>query len=43
MVKYNDLPVGTHLILSGIIIPIGEIPIDLGYPLWVDPLVGKKG
>ena len=42
MVKYNDLPVGTHLILSGIIIPIGEVPIDLGYPLWVDPLVGKE-
>ncbi len=42
MVKYNDLPVGTHLMLSGIIVPIGEIPIDLGYPLWVDPLVGKR-
>ncbi|HJM45034.1 MAG TPA: hypothetical protein QF644_03705, partial [Candidatus Poseidoniaceae archaeon] len=42
MVKYNELPVGTHLMLSGIIVPIAEVPIDLGYPLWVDPLVGKR-
>ncbi len=42
MVKYNDLPLGTHLMLNGIIIPIAEVPIDLGYPLWVDPLVGKR-
>ena len=42
MVKYNELPVGTHLMLSGIIVPIGDVPIDLGYPLWVDPLVGKR-
>ncbi len=42
MVKYEDLPVGTHLMLSGIVVPIAEVPIDLGYPLWVDPLVGKR-
>ena len=42
MVKYKDLPVGTHLMLSGIVVPIADIPLDLGYPLWVDPLVGKR-
>ena len=42
MVKYDELPVGTHLMLSGIVVPIADIPIDLGYPLWVDPLVGKR-
>jgi len=42
MVRYEELPVGTHLMLSGIVVPIAEIAIDLGYPLWVDPLVGKR-
>ena len=42
MIKYKDLPPGIHLMLTGIVVPIGEIPIDLGYPLWMDPLVGKR-
>ncbi len=41
MIKYDDLPVGIHLMLSGIVVPIAEVPIDLGYPLWVDPLARK--
>lgn len=42
MIKYAELPLGIHLMLSGIVVPIGEVPIDLGYPLWIDPLVNKR-
>tara|TARA_Y100001980_G_C14555704_1_gene344898 strand:- start:3263 stop:6439 length:3177 start_codon:yes stop_codon:yes gene_type:complete len=41
MIKYEDLPVGIHLMLSGIVVPIDNVPIDLGYPLWVDPIARK--
>ncbi len=42
MVGYGDLPKGTHLLLKGLVIPVGGIPIDLGFPIWVDPLSPKR-
>ena len=42
IVGYEDLPKGTHLILKGLVVPIGGIPIDLGFPIWVDPLSPKR-
>jgi len=42
IVGYDDLPKGTHLLLKGLVVPIGGIPIDLGFPIWVDPLSPKR-
>jgi hypothetical protein len=42
IVGYEDLPKGTHLLLKGLVIPVGGIPIDLGFPIWVDPLSPKR-
>ena len=33
----DDLPPGTHLLLSGFLAEIDGVPVDIGFPAWVDP------
>ena len=37
MIEPNEIPIGTHLLLRGLVITIQGIPLDMGYPAWVDP------
>ena len=37
MIEAKEVPVGTHLLLRGLVITVQGIPLDMGYPAWVDP------
>ncbi len=37
MPAIDDLPHGTHLLLSGFLAEIDGVPVDIGFPAWVDP------
>jgi len=37
LITKDEIPVGTHLLLRGLVITIEGIPIDMGYPAWCDP------
>jgi len=37
MVRADDLPPGTHLLLKGFILPLNGIPVDVGFPAWISP------
>ena len=38
----NELPVGTHLLLSGMLLTINGIVYDIGFPGWMTDLVPKE-
>ena len=37
MPTLDSLPSGTHLLLSGFLAEIDGVPVDVGFPAWVDP------
>ena len=38
----NELPVGTHLLLSGMLLTINGVVYDIGFPGWMTDLVPKE-
>ncbi|MCH1527042.1 MAG: tetratricopeptide repeat protein [Candidatus Poseidoniaceae archaeon] len=38
----NELPVGTHLLLSGMLLTVNGIVYDIGFPGWMTTLVPKE-
>ncbi len=44
MPSTHTLPPGTHLLLTGALISVEGIPIDVGFPAWLDPQeIVRKG
>ncbi|MGY8669505.1 MAG: hypothetical protein ACKVJ7_00465 [Candidatus Poseidoniales archaeon] len=40
----TEVPLGTHLLLSGLVTTIGNMPVDIGFPGWIDvPACRKAG
>ena len=37
MVRAENLPPGTHILLKGFILPLNGIPVDVGFPAWISP------
>ncbi len=38
----KEVPLGTHLLLSGLITTIGNMPVDIGFPGWIDVSACRK-
>jgi len=38
----NEVPLGTHLLLSGLVTTIGNMPVDIGFPGWIDVTACRK-
>ena len=38
----KEVPLGTHLLLSGFITTIGNMPVDIGFPGWIDVSACRK-
>jgi hypothetical protein len=38
----KEVPLGTHLLLSGFITTIGNMPVDIGFPGWIDVAACRK-
>lgn len=42
MPRKGDLPPGTHLLAAGLLLEVGGVTVDLGFPAWLDPLAAAE-